>query len=393
MRILFCNYEYPPLGGGGGVVNAHLAEELAKRHDVVVLTSRGPALSKDYVEKGVRIIRVPVLMRRQKAAASMISMLSYLPMGILQGRKLLKQERFDIINTHFVIPTGPVGHALSRFGPIPNVLSVHGGDLYDPSKWTSPHRHALLRISIQRLLRQANRVVGQSLNTVNNVATYYTSEVKPTRIPLGIPRPLLGQANRHEYGFKNEDILLVTVGRLVARKAVDQLIELVRNLHNDRVHLVILGSGPLDDELRNLAAQQAVVDRVHFYGHVDEQEKFRILRMADIFVSTSQHEGFGLVFLEAMACGLPVVCYDYGGQTDFLVSGKTGYLVRLNDRAALIASIRCLIDNPANRQTMGKDNQSLVESYYIDQCASCYEELFKEVIAEKESVIGFAHRS
>jgi len=59
---------------------------------------------------------------------------------------------------------------------------------------------------------------------------------------------------------------------------------------------------------------------------VPEEHKFRLLRIADVFVSTSQHEGFGLVFLEAMACGLPVVCYDRGGQIDFLEDRTTGHL-------------------------------------------------------------------
>ena len=61
------------------------------------------------------------------------------------------------------------------------------------------------------------------------------------------------------------------------------------------------------------------------------RDKYAALAIADAFVSTSQHEGFGLVFLEAMACGLPIVCYDRGGQTDFLASGETGFVVQLND--------------------------------------------------------------
>src|ERR1700732_4794406 len=80
MRILFCNYEYPPLGGGGGVVMAALARELARRHTVTVLTSRAMGLPADGLDGGVRVIRAPVFFRREMAVANVASMLGYLPM-------------------------------------------------------------------------------------------------------------------------------------------------------------------------------------------------------------------------------------------------------------------------------------------------------------------------
>ena len=141
MRILFCNYEYPPLGGGGGVVMAALARQLARRHEVTVLTSRAGDLTAEANDQGVRVVRAPVFFRRQLAVANFPSMLAYLPSGFVRGMAL-RRPGFDVINTHFVVPTGPLGHALARAMHVPNVLSVHGGDLFDPSKGSSPHRHA-----------------------------------------------------------------------------------------------------------------------------------------------------------------------------------------------------------------------------------------------------------
>src|SRR5690606_9318654 len=146
----------PPLGGGGGVVMAALARQLAKRHEVTVLTSRAQKLPSDSTEADVRILRVPVWFRRQRAVASFASMLAYLPSALIRGSSLLRRRPFDVINTHFVVPTGPVGHCLSRLYGVPNVLSVHGGDLYDPSKRLSPHRHAPLRSLVRSLLSRAD---------------------------------------------------------------------------------------------------------------------------------------------------------------------------------------------------------------------------------------------
>jgi glycosyltransferase involved in cell wall biosynthesis len=382
LRILFCNYEYPPLGGGGGVVNALLAEELASRHEVAVLTSRAAGAPRESVERGVRVVRVPVWFRWRQATASMLSMLSYVLRAPAVGLRDLARHPCDVINTHFVLPSGPVGDHLARRHGVPNVLSVHGGDLYDPSKLTSPHRHALLRSWIRRLVRRADAVVGQSRNTLDNLARIYSGEARGIRIPLGIRRPPAdGPASRAELGLGPDDLLLVTVGRVVARKAIDQLLETLRRLEGLPVHLLVVGTGPLVEPLERRAAELGLAGRARFLGHVEEREKFRILRMCDLFVSTSQHEGFGLVFLEAMVAGLPVICYDHGGQTDFLEDGLTGHLLRLNDLDAFAARCRELLSRADRRRQMARVNEGRVEEYLIDRCAEQYERVFEAVVS------------
>jgi glycosyltransferase involved in cell wall biosynthesis len=381
MRILVCNYEYPPLGGGGGVATAWLAQELAKRHEVTILTSQGLGLPAESVEEGVRVVRVLVFFRGQKATATLLSMLAYIPMGIRAGKELLKAEHYDVINTHFALPSGPVGDTLARFADIPNVLTVHGGDLYDPSKFTSPHRHLLLRTWVRNLLQRADRFVGQSTNTLANVRDFYGIDLEGTHIPLGIRRPPQASASRQDYGFSQDEVLLVSVGRLVARKATGQLIAMMDTLRNENARLLVLGSGPQEQMLKKEVADRQLGSKVRFMGFVEEMEKFRLLRLSDIYVSTSQHEGFGLVFLEAMACGLPVICYDYGGQTDFLEDGTTGYLAPLNDLQSFADRSLTLMRDPKLRQKMGQNNLQRAEGLFIETCAQHYEAIFYEVIA------------
>jgi glycosyltransferase involved in cell wall biosynthesis len=331
----------------------------------------------------VRVVRTPVFFRKQEAVANLFSMLAFLPMGVQTGKKLLRVGRYDVINTHFVLPTGPVGDALARFGDVPNVLSLHGGDLYDPSKWRSPHHHPYLRAWVRRLLRRADMVVGQSRNTLENMRRFYTPEIQGVQIPLGIRRPQAGAALRSHYGCQESDVLLVTVGRLVARKGLPQLITVMTDLRNAKVRLLIVGTGPQEQLLKEEVSKRQLTQQILFLGYVEEAEKFRILQMCDLYVSTSQHEGFGLVFLEAMACGLPIVCYDHGGQTDFLRDRETGYLIPLNATNLFKERCAALSGDPELRRAIGNHNKHLVEEYYIDNCATKYEQLFYETVKLK----------
>lgn len=383
MKILFCNYEYPPLGGGGGVVMAALARQLALRHEVTVLTSRACGLPAESSDGGVRVVRVPVFFRRELAVANFPSMFAYLPTGFMRGVTLGRRGAFDVINTHFVVPTGPLGFALSRWHRAPNVLSLHGGDLFDPSKRSSPHLHAPLRASVRSMLRSADAVVGQSRDTVQHVTQLYGVQRDVGLIPLGIERPpTVTHASRAQFGVPDDAFVLVTIGRLVARKATVRLIDTVANTALPNTRLLIVGDGPDREAIMQRAQARGIADRVHLLGQVSDAEKYAALTVSDAFVTTSQHEGFGLVFLEAMAFGLPIVCYDRGGQTDFLRSGETGFVVKLNDEAAFAAAIVELHDDQEARRQFGERNRALVENYFIDTCAQRYEQVFEHVVRE-----------
>lgn len=361
-----------------------LARDLARRHEVTVLTSQALGLAGETIDGGVRILRAPVFFRRELAVANFPSMLAFLPSGTAKGLALMRSGHFDVINTHFVVPSGPVGQLLARFNGVPNVLSVHGGDLYDPSKRSSPHRHAWLRAPIRYLLNAADEVVGQSRDTVRHVAEIYGVTRSVELIPLGIERPpAVSGASRDELGVPRDAFVMVSVGRLVARKSAVQLVHALAACARADAHLLVVGDGPDTALLRSAAAAAGASARVHLLGRVSDARKYQALAAADIFVSTSQHEGFGLVFLEAMAFGLPVVCYDRGGQTDFLKSRETGHVVKLNDLTAFTRAIVELHDEPEVRRNMGRNNLERVEAFFIDRCAERYEGVFAAACARR----------
>jgi glycosyltransferase involved in cell wall biosynthesis len=146
--------------------------------------------------------------------------------------------------------------------------------------------------------------------------------------------------------------------------------------------LIVVGTGPQQAELRELAERLGVADRVRFLGWVSDEDKFAALASSDIFVSTSQHEGFGLMYLEAMSCGLPVVTYDNGGHTDYLRDGETGGLVPVNDLAAFESALRRLLADDALRGRVAATNRRTFETLRIERCAASYEDAFERVLRQ-----------
>jgi glycosyltransferase involved in cell wall biosynthesis len=389
MRILVINYEYPPIGGGGGFVTRDIIEEIAAQgHNVTVITSHYKKLAKQERLNGVNIIRVPVIFRNKLEVANMPSMFCYLPASIFHGFFKFNPNTFDVINTHFAVPSGPAGYVLSKVFKRPNVLSIHGGDIFDPSKSSSPHNTPIFSNVVTTMLKSADRVVAQSTDTKRNAYTYYKINRPIEVIPLGIKKPVFNRKRRSDFGLRDEEIIFSTIGRLVKRKNIDDICSVLSHLKDDySFKFLIIGDGPEREHLENLKVKLNLDDHVHFLGNVNDEEKFQILDLSDFYLSTALHEGFGLVFLEAMECGLPVVCYNRGGQNDFLISGKTGYLVELGDKDKFRSRIVELINNAKLKARMREYNRRLIQNYYISTCAEKYIALFDDVICENSNTL------
>jgi len=384
MRILVINYEYPPIGGGGGFVTRDICENIVSRgHIVTVVTSHFRGLPKQEMVNGVNIIRVPVFSRKKIEVAGMASMLSYFPLSVFETMKHVRTNDYEILNTHFAIPSGPTGYVLSKLLQLPNVLSIHGGDIFDPSKSLSPHDMPILKPIVRTMLNTADRVVAQSSDTKKNAYLYYNTKRPIDIIPLGIKKPDFTKKCRADFNLDPDEIIICTIGRLVKRKNIEETVAILSELKNRyRFKFLVIGDGPERGNINELAKQHGLGSNFQMMGNVSDELKFQLLSLSDIFLSTALHEGFGLVFLEAMAAGIPVVCYNRGGQNDFLENGKTGFLVKFGDKKQFKAKVSEIIDNKSLRFSIGSYNKKVIKKYYIEVCAEKYISLFDKVISD-----------
>jgi len=241
----------------------------------------------------------------------------------------------------------------------------------------------------RRALASADRVVAPSCYTVGMLAA--VQGVPPERIqrlpwPLGLDfLRLADQPTEHPLppDFPSGQVVL-TVGRWAAAeryKGVDQLIHATATLREEfpDLHLVAVGSGDDLPRLREIATNIGVADRVHFLERLSREQIASCYARADIFALPSTGEGFGLVFLEAMAFGKPLVGAAAGGSTDLIADGVNGLLVPPKEVAQLTQALGRLLRNRALRDEMGRRGAAIVREKYR---VNVFQQQLEDILAE-----------
>ncbi|MEM3485256.1 MAG: glycosyltransferase family 4 protein [Candidatus Methanomethyliaceae archaeon] len=380
MRVLNVNFEYPPIGGGGGVAHSYVVQELAKRHQVDVITSWFPGLARYEERENLRIFRVPVLGRYRHMAWGGTSLLSFPPPAIAKAVQLCRKQRYDLVHTYFVIPSAIASVVPVKLFRLPHVLTVIGGDIFHPTKRLSPHRNPFLRPVASFVMNQADRLVAISQDVKQKVLEFYRVNKPVQVIHFGLP---IARADHHEMPPKHErsdeDFTIVTVARLIKRKGIDTLLRSLSLLESLRFKAIIIGDGPDLPQLQAFARELGLQDRVQFMGFVPEERKDELLSLSDVFVLPSIHEGFGLVYIEAMRWGVPVIASNVGGQTDFLSDGETGYLVPPGDYLTLADRIKTLMSDRNRAWRMGELNKNIARNLSAEACAKAYEIMYRDL--------------
>lgn len=383
MKLLLLNYELPPIGGGGGHATYHTALALADRgHDVDILTSRYGGVPGYQHENGVDIHRVPSF-RLGVHKCGLRGAASYLVCALPRLRELLHKQSYDLCHYYFSMPTGALSFYSHNVQHLPYLVSLRGSDVpgYDATKAYLRGLHRLLGRVNRGIWNRAGAVIANS-NSLRQQALEDDPDAGISVIPNGIDVERFSPRARP--GPERAPVRLISVCRLVPRKGVDVLLEAMAMLADLDVTLEIVGTGELEQPLREKARALGLGDRVHFAGFVSQEDLPAHHHAADIFVLPSLAESFAMALLEAMGCGLPVVATCSGGIPEIVTDGENGLLVPAESAVALAAGIRHLVADRDFRLTLGENNARKVRAHYTwARIAEQYEQVYRQVLESR----------
>jgi len=292
-----------------------------------------------------------------------------------RAARLALTHPFEAVHAGRVLPEGLIGLVVARLTGRPCIVFAHGEEI---TTWRQPWKLRAMRF----VYRNADRVIANSEFTHGELLKL---GVRVERIAIVNPgvdtqrfRPGLETADRRvAIALRPEERLILSVGRLSPRKGFDQVIRALPALRAQRIdaHFAIVGIGEDRPRLEALATEAGVRDRVHFLGHVPAEDLPRWYNAADVVAMPNReidgdNEGFGMVFIEAAACGKPTLAGIAGGTGAAVVDGETGLRVDGTSFDAVAGGLaRILVDSELGRSLGARGHERAVREFSWERVA------------------------
>lgn len=376
-RILCITNDFGPRAGGIETFVIGLIERMP--HGSVTVYTSCQSGSADFDQAWLDNFGVVVI--RDKSKILLPS-----PRVLKAVQKLVSDEKIERIFFGAAAPLGLLSHGLRRAGATRIVALTHGHEVWWSSLW--PFSWLLRRI-------------GSGLDTTTYLGEFTRSKIARAltedsrkamvQIAPGIdtahfsPQENLTELRR-EFGLEGKRVI-VSVGRLVHRKGQDTLVEALPSILQEfpDAHLLFVGTGPHLQYIHKRAVQLQVLSHISFLGRVPYAEIPQIISLGEIFAMPSRSrfaglevEGLGIVYLEASACGLPIVGGKSGGAPDALLEGETGFAVDGRDSKKVSEAIMGLLRDPVKARAMGaRGRQWIIENWEWQKWSAEFNSLLK----------------
>ncbi len=367
MKILHIYKDYYPVLGGMENHIRWLAEaQAAAGHDVTVLVTHVQHQTTASVENGVRVVR-----------AARLATVASTPLSLALPR-LLAGQRPDVAHLHFPYPLGEMSQWL--FGHARRTVLTYHSDVV--------RQKGLLRVYepfMRRMLGAVDRIIATSPQYAESSPYLRPLRQKITVIPLGIDVQRFQYADaarvttiRQRY----ETPLLLFVGRLRYYKGVQFLLDALP--HVPAARLMIVGTGPMAQPWQTQAQALGLTDRVFFLGDIDDTALPAYYAAADLFVlpACERSEAFGVVQLEALASGTPIVSTELGTGTSYVnQDGVTGIVVPAGNAAALAQALQTLLADPDRLPVLGAAaRQRAMAEFSLPVMVARVEDLYRSLL-------------
>lgn len=359
MNILFFAYDFER--GGIARYSREVAEGLGRLgHKVFVVSDFTKGIPAPTGERAFTPLSF-----RKKELRSPSFWLDFIPL-----RLLVKKLSIDMMLLAALFPYGPMSLLLSKTTGIPFSIFVHGAELFvqkRKTKWV-----------VSRIFRNARHITCVSDFTRKTLRERFPGSHDPVVIPPGthpgVFKPATERAALLErHGLKGRRVIL-TASRLVRRKGQAQVIRALPRIMErvPNVIYLVVGTGPAEPELRALTREMGLSEHVRFVGYVADEELPELYALCDVFVLPSTEttatesgsrgvEGFPAVFLEASACGRPVVAGKSGGSAEAMLDGVTGLLVDGKSVGQIADAVRKLLLDEKLANRLGQNGRNRIE--------------------------------
>ena len=385
MNIGMLTWEYPPRIVGGIARHCHgLARALATLgHEVHIFTLDFPgAPAFEETEEGVKIHRV----------ASELGHPNFLTWVLLFNHFIEKRMadvsrkmEFDVLHVHDWL-TAPAGITFKHSTGKPMVLTMHSTE-HGRSGIHNPDSSTIDGIEWWATY-EARKIITTSGSMKSEVCDHFRLPWKKVEIIPNAVDPAKYNASvdrgtvRARYGVQQNERLVLSVARLVPQKGIEYLIQAVPNVawRHPETKFVIVGEGWYRDHLQYLAGTTGQAWRINFTGFLPDHELVALTRSADVLVIPSVYEPFGIVALEGMAAGVPVVASQVGGLAEIIEHDKTGVLVYPRNPDSIAWGINHVLSNPDHAKWLAQNAREMVQKAYSWKAtAKRTVKLYKEV--------------